>query len=144
MRALLDINVIIGLLDADHDFHHRAHAWWRGHENAGWASCPLTQNGVVRIMSNPAYNPRRSLAPEAVTRLLRTFTGRTNHEFWPDSMSILDTAVFDAQQILGPRQVTDLYLLALAASQGGRLVTFDESVNRKAVRKAGKRSLEVI
>jgi toxin-antitoxin system PIN domain toxin len=144
VRALLDINVVIALLDADHDFHHRAHTWWRDNRSAGWASCPLTENGVIRIMSNPAYNPRRSLSPAIVTGLLRTFTGGTDHEFWADSVSILDSAVLDMEQVLGPRQITDTYLLALAAGYQGRLVTFDGSINRKAARGARSETLEVI
>ncbi len=144
MRSLLDINVVIALIDADHDFHHRAHEWWREHHHDGWASCPLTQNGTVRIMSNPAYNPRRSLAPATVAELLRTFADRTNHEFWPDSVSFLDRAVIDSEKVLGPRQITDLYLLALAVSRGGRLVTFDDSIHREAVLTAGQETLHTI
>lgn len=144
MRSLLDINVVIALLDPDHDFHHRAHDWWGENRHDGWASCPLTENGIIRIVSNPAYNPRRSLAPSTVAELLRTFAGRTDHEFWPDSVSFLDTAVIDTEKVLGPRQITDLYLLALAASRGARLVTFDDSMNREAVRTAGQESLHTI
>lgn len=133
MRSLLDINVVISLLDPDHDFHHRAHAWWLESRRGGWASCPLTENGVIRIMSHPAYNPRRSLTPKVVTALLRSFTRVTNHEFWPDSMSFLEDTVIDPGKVLGPRQITDIYLLALATTHGGRLVTFDDSINRAAV-----------
>lgn len=144
MRALLDINVVISLLDPDHDFHHRAHAWWGEHQDFGWASCPLTENGVIRIMSQPAYNPVRSLSPHAVTELLRVFVARTDHRFWPDSFSFLDGAAIDSQKVIGPRQVTDIYLLALASSHGGRLVTFDESIHRKAVIRTGRKNLHVI
>ena len=144
MRSLLDINVVIALVDSDHDFHHRAHEWWRENYHDGWASCPLTENGIVRIMSNPAYNQQRSLAPTTVAELLRTFAGRTNHEFWPDSVSFLDSAVIDTEKVFGPRQITDLYLLALAASREGRLVTFDDSIHREAVRAAGQETLHTI
>ncbi|MEX2443880.1 MAG: TA system VapC family ribonuclease toxin [Alkalispirochaeta sp.] len=137
MRSLLDINVIIALLDSDHDFHHRAHEWWEAHRGHGWGSCPLTENGVVRIMSHPAYNPRRPLTPAAVVKILRAFAQGTEHRFWPDSVSLLDEAMIDFAQILGPRQVTDIYLLALATSQEGRLVTFDESINSNAVPTSG-------
>lgn len=133
MRSLLDINVIIALLDSDHDFHHRAHAWWAAHRDHGWASCPLTENGVVRIMSHPAYNPRRPLTPAAVIKILRAFAHGTEHRFWRDGVSLLDEGIIDFSQILGPRQVTDIYLLALATSQEGRLVTFAESINSQAV-----------
>ncbi len=144
MRSLLDINVVISLLDSDHDFHHRAHAWWSGNHSGGWASCPLTENGVIRIMSHPSYNPRRSLTPKAATALLRSFAGGTNHEFWPDSLSLLDATVFNPIKVIGSRQITDSYLLALATAHNGRLVTFDESININAVMTAAQRNLHVI
>lgn len=144
MRSLLDVNVVISLLDPDHDFHVRAHHWWSENRSAGWASCPLTENGVVRIMSHPGYNPRRSLMPGTVAWLVRTFAGGTDHEFWPDSISFLDEDAIDTRSVLGPRQVTDLYLLALAATHGGRLVTFDESIHLGAVRIAQQNHLVVI
>jgi hypothetical protein len=144
MRSLLDINVIIALLDSDHDFHHRAHLWWQDHRHDGWASCPLTENGVVRIMSHPAYNPQRSLTPDTVAEILRTFTEGTDHEFWPDSVSLLDSSVINTRKVLGPRQITEIYLLALARARGGRLVTFDESINLAAVPRASAESLMVV
>lgn len=144
MRSLLDINVVIALLDPDHDFHHRAHIWWRENRHHGWASSPLTENGVIRIMSNPAYNPLRSLAPKTVAELLRSFASGTDHEFWPDSVSFLDNTVIDTEEVLGPKQITDLYLLALAASHDGRLVSFDNSIHRGAVRTAEERTLLTI
>lgn len=144
MRSLLDVNVVIALLDPDHDFHSRAHAWWAEYRDAGWASCPLTENGVVRIMANRAYNPRRSLTPAAVANLLRAFTESTNHEFWSDTLSFLDPVVIDSQHVLGPRQITDLYLLALAVSRDGRFTTFDESVYTGAVHNATEDHLVVI
>ncbi len=144
MRSLLDINVVIALLDSDHDFHPRAHRWWAGNQGAGWASCPLTENGIIRIMSHPAYNPRRSLSPGVVSDLLQTFVSGTDHQFWPDSVSFLDTGLIDPQHVLGPRQVTDVYLLALAVSRGGRLATFDASIHRGAVTAASETSLLII
>lgn len=144
MRSLLDISVVIALLDPDHDFHHRAHTWWASVQTEGWASCPITQNGVVRIMSSPAYNPRRSLSPASVCALLRTFIKRTDHEFIPEALSFLDTDSVDTRRVLGPRQVTDVYLLALAASRGHRLATFDESINPDAVPAAGPENLLII
>ncbi len=144
MRSLLDVNVAISLLDPDHDFHQRAHAWWREHYQAGWASCPITENGVVRVMAHPGYNPRRSLTIPAVSGLLRRFSVGTDHEFWPDAISILDDAVIDTAKVLGSRQLTDVYLLALAASRGGRLVTFDESVHTAAAPQASGQHLLVI
>lgn len=144
MRSLLDVNVVISLLDPDHDFHQRAHEWWREHQKDGWASCPITENGVIRVMSHPGYNPMRSLTTDAVSVLLRRFTEGTNYEFWPDTVSFLNDAVIDTKRVLGPRQITDLYLLALAAYHGGRLVTFDESVHGAAVLQATREHLLVI
>jgi toxin-antitoxin system PIN domain toxin len=144
MRSLLDVNVVISLLDPDHDFHARAQHWWSENRSAGWALCPLTENGVVRIMSHPGYNPKRVLRPGMVTSLLRAFAQGTDHEFWPDALSFLDDDVVDAPRVLGIRQVTDLYLLGLAAARDQRLATFDESIHLGAVRIARQEHLVVI
>lgn len=144
MRSLLDINVVIALLDPDHLFHHRAHTWWGRSGGEGWASCPITENGVVRIMSNRSYNPKRSLSPNDAAAILRTFTERTDHQFWQDTVSILDPTFVDSTRLLGPKQVTDTYLLALASINMGRLVTFDESIYRQTVPGAGEDTLHVI
>src|SRR6185295_2055444 len=115
MRALLDINVVIALLDPDHTFHEKAHAWWAGNAEKGWASCPLTENGVVRVMSNPAYSQCAQFTPGELISRLRTFATQTNHEFWPDDVSLRDEAVFASDRLNGFRQLTDLYLLGLAS-----------------------------
>lgn len=134
MRSLLDVNVLIALLDADHTSHRSALAWFSDHASDGWASCPITQNGCVRIMSHPGYPNARSVL-EIVQRL-RAATGDRTHEFWPDSQSLLDERLIDATRVHGPRQLTDVYLLALAVKNGGRLVTFDASIAIGAVRGA--------
>ena len=134
MRSLLDVNVLIALLDADHTSHRSALAWFSDHASDGWASCPITQNGCVRIMSHPGYPNARSVL-EIVQRL-RAATGDRTHEFWPDSQSLLDEGLIDAARVHGPRQLTDVYLLALAVKNGGRLVTFDASIAIGAVKGA--------
>ena len=134
MRALLDINVLIALLDADHSLHDAATEWFADHAAAGWASCPLTQNGCLRIMSNPSYPNAPAL--QMLVGRLREATADPVHEFWPDDISVLDQRVFDATRIHGPRQITDLYLLALAVRHGGRFATFDASIAHQAVRGA--------
>lgn len=144
MRALLDINVLIALLDADHVFHERAHTWWAASAEAGWASCPLTENGLVRIMCHPGYSERIRLTPSKLAGLLSDFAARSNHEFWPDDLSLRDTARFLTDRIHGGRQVTDIYLLGLATSHQGRLVTFDESIPLSAVSEAKSSNLLVI
>ena len=130
MRALLDVNVLIALLDADHSSHARATQWFGSHARAGWASCPITQNGCVRIMSHPGYP--NALPVRAVMERLAEATAGSIHEFWPDDITLLDAHVADSTRIHGPRQVSDVYLLALAVRHGGRLVTFDTSVSRDA------------
>ena len=142
MRALLDVNVLIALLDADHSLHGRAIAWLADHARLGWASCPITQNGCVRIMSHAAYP--NALPTRAVMERLAEAAASSFHAFWPDDLSLLDAAVFDALRIHGPGQLTDLYLLALAVRHGGRFVTFDTAIAPDAVRDAQKRHLVVL
>lgn len=144
MRSLLDVNVVIALLDPDHVFHERAHAWWAEHDRAGWASCPLTENGVVRIMSHDRYGERAGFSPADLIGLLSDFVRETDHQFWPDDVSLRDATVFAADRIHGSRQVTGLYLLALATAHTGRLVTFDTAIARSAVPAATSEQLVVL
>ena len=139
MRALLDVNVLIALLDADHVSHGAALEWFTDNARAGWASCPITQNGCVRIMSHAGY-PNR-VPPQFVIERLAAATRSKVHEFWPDEVSLLDASVLDATRVHGPRQLTDLYLLALAVHSGGRLATFDGAIALEAVQGAGPRHL---
>jgi toxin-antitoxin system PIN domain toxin len=142
VRALLDINVLIALLDSDHASHDSAISWFAKHARKGWASCPITQNGCVRIMSNPGYpNP---LPVPAVIEHLAVACHQDIHEFWSDEVSLLDSAVVDSTRIHGPRQLTDIYLLALAVKRGGRLVTFDTGIPLAAVRKATTQNLLIL
>jgi len=142
MRALLDVNVLIALLDTDHSLHDQAMHWFSAHAAEGWASCPITQNGCVRVMSGPGYPS--PLPVSAVVERLAEATAHKLHEFWPDEVSFLDAQVVDSSRVHGPRQVTDLYLLALAAKRRGRLVTFDRSIPIEAVPQAQARNLLVI
>jgi toxin-antitoxin system PIN domain toxin len=138
-RALLDINVLIALLDSDHSLHGRAREWFGQSAPTGWASCPITQNGCVRIMAHPAYP--NALPVRAVLERLHEATQNPHHEFWADDVSLLHPGIADASRIHGPRQLTDLYLLALAVHRGGRFVTFDASVTLSAIRGAEKRHI---
>ncbi len=139
MRSLLDVNVLIALLDADHASHRSALTWFSEHASSGWASCPITQNGCVRIMSHPGY-PNAHPVLEIVERLRAATEDRT-HQFWPDSESILDDSLVVPARVHGPRQLTDVYLLALAVRNKGRLVTFDGSVALHAVKGASPEHL---
>ena len=139
MRALLDVNVLIALLDAAHVHHGSARSWLEANIAEGWASCPLTQNGCIRILSQPTYPGAEP--PAAVAARLAGAAGARWHEFWADDLSLLDPGVLDWRQLLGSRQLTDAYLLALAVRRGGRLVTLDRSVPLAAVPDATERHL---
>jgi toxin-antitoxin system PIN domain toxin len=142
MRALLDVNVLIALLDADHALHASATNWFASRARAGWASCPITQNGCMRIMSHPGYPNTLPVRP--IVERLREACASAFHEFWPDDVSLLDPRIADAARIHGPRQLTDVYLLALAVRRGGQFVTFDESVARDAAKGAERKHLLVL
>jgi toxin-antitoxin system PIN domain toxin len=142
MRALLDVNVLIALLDADHASHVRATSWFAAHARSGWASCPITQNGCIRIMSHTGYpNP---LPASMVMQRLADACASSLHHFWPGDVSLLDPGIADFERIHGPRQLTDVYLLALAVRNAGRFVTFDSTVPLAAVRGAKRSQLEVL
>lgn len=110
MRALLDINVLLALLDGDHLDHGRARSWLEAEIAAGWSSCPITENGFVRVISQPRYpNP---ITPAEAISLLRAATEQPHHQFWGCDLSLLDPSALDQSRLHGPRQVTDAYLLA--------------------------------
>lgn len=142
MRALLDVNVLIALLDAGHVHHGAANDWLGKHIHEGWASCPLTQNGCLRILSSEAYGRRQPIA--SVASRLSEAVATPHHQFWPDDISVLSPERFIQERWLGSRQITDAYLLALAVQHGGVLVTLDQGIDRQLVRGAEPRHLAVI
>ncbi len=144
MRALLDVNVLIALLDPDHVFHDRAHSWWKDQSKSGWASCPLTENGVVRIMSNPAYSRAVKFRPGDLIERMDLFARQSNHEFWSDDLSLRDKSSFLRDHLHSSRALTDVYLLALAVRHQGFLATFDEAIFVSVVPGAGMANLSVI
>lgn len=134
MRALLDVNALLALFDTEHQHHETAADWWAANRDEGWASCPFTQNGYLRIVSQRAY-----LHPISIGAAISTLTSASadqSHAFWPDDLSLLDDALIDHGAIVGPKQLTDIYLLALAVKNDGRLVTFDRAIPLAAVRHA--------
>ncbi|MGI8660661.1 MAG: TA system VapC family ribonuclease toxin [Thermoleophilaceae bacterium] len=134
MRALLDANVLLALLDSDHVDHRRAHDWIEGAIEHGWASCALTENGFVRIISQPRYPS--PISPSAAIDLLMGACDSGPHEFWSCDVSLLDARIVDRSRLHGPRQVTDAYLLALATAHDGHFVTFDRLLSISSVRGA--------
>jgi len=141
-RALLDINVLLALLDSDHVDHRRAHDWLEAGIEHGWASCATTENGFVRIISQPRY-PSPISPAEAIDVLGRACDGGP-HEFWSCDVSLLDAKLVDRSRLHGSRQVTDAYLLALATMHDGHLVTFDHSLSIASVEGAGEDHLTVL
>jgi uncharacterized protein len=127
LAALLDINVLVALFDPAHVHHEAAHVWFAASRSAGWATCPLTENGVVRVLSNPAY-PTTAERPAQVIERLRAFCESGDHAFWPDGVSLRDSRIFRSTLPIAHRQLTDIYLLGLAKKQGGRLATFDRHI----------------
>lgn len=141
--ALLDVNVLVALFDPDHVHHEAAHGWFAIGRSGGWATCPLTENGLVRILSNAAYTGVHE-TPAAVRRRLSKFCTSGQHVFWPDEVSLRDERLFAWPAAVSHRQLTDVYLLGLARHKRGRLATFDRHVPLAAVNGADPQHLEVI
>jgi toxin-antitoxin system PIN domain toxin len=141
--ALLDVNVLIALFDPMHTHHEIAHGWFGNHRTAGWATCPLTETAVVRILSNPAYPGQGTTVSDAIARL-QTFRASGHHTFWPDDLSLCDPERFDTTKAQGHRQITDAYLLALAVHHGGCLTTFDTRIPVSWVRGARGENLQLL
>jgi uncharacterized protein len=139
---LLDVNVLIALVDPGHVQHDAAHDWFSSEGHAAWATCPVTENGVLRIVGHPRY-PNSPGSPAASMALLAGLTALPGHVFWPDSVSLRDAKVFDSARLLSSAQVTDSYLLALAHSHRGQLATFDARLVADAVR-GGAKALSLI
>ena len=142
MRSLLDINVIISLLDSGHVMHGAAIHWMERELNHGWATCPITQNGVLRIMSQPAYPNHRPVAQ--VAERLEEACKHASHVFWPEQTSLLKKGLIRWERMLGHRQITDSYLLALAVTHGGRFVSFDQRICVDLVPDASQTHLAII
>ena len=130
MSHLLDVNFLVALFDARHVNHDAAHRWFGATGAADWATCPITEAGCVRVLSNPAY-PTVSASPQEALRRLARFCDSGGHRFWPDDVSLrdfLDDAM--AGRLQGHHQLTDFHLAALAAHRRGCLVTFDGRLRR--------------
>jgi len=141
-RFLLDVNVLIALIDPMHVRHDKAHIWFATSGRRAWATCPFTENGVLRIVGHSRY-PNSPGTPAAVAALMTAFLAHPGHEFWSDDVSLLDRKYVQPERLLDSAQVTDSYLLALAAAHGGILATFDRQLVTDAVIH-GARSLYLI
>jgi len=140
--ALLDTSVLIALLDPSHTFHPAVARWFRDQSENGWATCPLTQNGFVRIVSHLSYP--QSIAVDDAIETMRTVCSHAKHSFWADDITVTDDSVFDHSHLLSSGQVTDTYLLGLATKHGGCLVTLDRRIDIAAVRAVTVANLFVV
>ena len=133
MRMTLDIDedLLIAVLDAEHLHHEAARRWLRDNIQHGWATCPITQNGCLRIMAQTGYS--NTLPASLVAQRLREATATDHHRFWPDEVTLLDADIVDWTRMIGAKQIADIYLLALAVRRGGRFATFDARVASNTV-----------
>ena len=130
MTYLLDVNCLVALFDSRHVNHEAAHGWFARTGRRSWATCPITENGFVRVLSAPTY-PTVTATPGEVIKHLALFCEHAGHELWDDDVSIL--SILDdgtRTRLTGHQQVTDFYLTALAAHHSGRVATFDGSLAR--------------
>lgn len=109
MTFLLDVNVLIALIDPGHVAHDDAHGWFEATGHAAWATCPMTENGVIRIVGNPKYSNSPG-SPAVVAQIVTKLRALHGHSFWPDDVSLVGSGDIDAAKILTPAQVTDTYL----------------------------------
>lgn len=127
MVSLLDVNVLVALAWPVHEHHELATQWFRHNQQAGWATCPLTQSGFVRVSSNRKVTPDANSPRESVVAL-RRILALPHHVFFPDDISMVSSQFVDPAKLLGYRQVTDAHLLGIALRHDGRLATFDRGV----------------
>jgi hypothetical protein len=141
---LLDTNLLIALLWPSHEKHDLAVKWFTRHRTKGWATCPITQAGFVRIVSNPAFS-RDAVQPREAIHVLAANTAAKDHTFWPDEIPVAEAVAFAGIRLMGHQQVTDAYLLGLAIRRGGVLATLDERIAALTeTRSAGWTSLELV
>lgn len=140
-RYLLDVNTVLALLDPQHVFHEAAHAWAAADPESQWLTCPIVQNGVLRVASQPRY-PNSLGTVGAVRDVFRAFAAHARHGFVPDDVSLLDDRVEKPERIT-PASMTDVYLLLLAQQHGAKLATFDRRVPVDAIQ-GGIDAIEMI
>jgi uncharacterized protein len=123
---LLDVNVLIALMWPAHEGHARAQRWLAEESQGGWATCPLVQAALVRIISDPAFS-RDAVSPSQAIKILQSAIQHRLHQFWPDDLGVIEALQTGGKKLIGHQQVTDAYLLGLAAHRKGKLLTFDRS-----------------
>jgi hypothetical protein len=122
---LLDVNVLLAWLWPAHEAHKAAQAWMFKHRQEPWATCPVTEMGFLRILTNLSFSPNAPGWAEAIKILRKHTEGSPNHSFWQDSLSLAEMDLRLGSRIKGPNQITDAYLLTMAVHHKGCFVTFD-------------------
>ena len=124
---LLDTNVLIALAWPKQQAHGKVREWFRKNASQGWATCPVTQGGFIRISSNPAFSPD-AVTPNEAASLLRLNLNHPGHRFWGDDIDLAQVFEVFGSRIVGHRQITDAYLLGLAMHKKSKLATLDQGL----------------
>jgi toxin-antitoxin system PIN domain toxin len=142
-RWLLDVNALIALISPGHVHHEPIHRWFAKSSSQGWATCPITENGAIRVLSQPVFAKGRR-RPVELIELLRGWkqSQAKHHRFWTDDVSLSDDALFHIDRITSHKYVSDVYLLGLAARHGAKLVSFDRSLPWQAIRNGTAQLIE--
>lgn len=143
MIAMPDVNVLVALAWPNHVHHDVVHRWFRTAMKRGWATCPITQAGFVRVSSNTRAIPEAKTPAEA-NELLKELEALAGHEFWTDEVSVSGSALFDWERIVAYRQITDAHLLAVARVHGGRLATLDAGLASLLAESEAHAHLEIL
>ena len=141
-RYLLDVNVLIALIDPAHVQHDQVHEWFGRVGYKAFATCPITENGLLRIVGHTKY-PNSPGPPSTVGAALAAIRGLPGHAFWPDSISLIGNPLVDPNLLSSHSRVTDSYLLALARENKGKLATMDQKLASEVV-VDGKSTLTLI
>jgi hypothetical protein len=125
---LLDVNVLVALLWSSHENHERVLSWFAQNSKAGWATCPFTQAGCIRILANPALSKYAPSVQQAL-ELLNANLNHPSHVFWPDDLTFVEAVQTMERLLTGHKQVTDAYLLGLTIRRKAKLVTLDRGIS---------------
>ncbi|MGH9511080.1 MAG: TA system VapC family ribonuclease toxin [Terriglobales bacterium] len=143
MILLLDVNVLVALAWPEHEAHDRVQQWFLRKGRMGWATCPFTQAGFVRIVSNPSFSTH-AVTPQEASRLLSANLNHPGHRFWRDEIAFTKAVQPFQARLRGHQQITDAYLLGLAAHLRGKLATLDERIGSLLAKNADWTHLEII
>jgi len=128
---LLDLNVLIALTEPGHTHHLQAQQWFDFLRLGQWGICPLTEAGFIRVTANPRFHPGPHTVAEAIA-ILQALKKHPDFRYWAIAKSWVDLTARFAKQIVGHQQVTDAYLLGLAADEDDVLITFDKGMRQMA------------